>query len=178
MRIIVTILAMAVAACSNGSDAGTADGKAGAGDSGAPAMTAQAWDATQACAALPAAEAAAIVGSEVTSAELTPMSQKTDTLSAVSMCTYNFASGAMMTVLLRDSPVDDATPEAIEKARTTDGTLSPARDITGLGKAALWSNERKQMQAFLDDRRLVVVNLFGIESTGLEEATAAVRAVM
>lgn len=167
----MALLAMVLVAACGGQDpaasAGSGNGPAAAG-----------WDATQACAALPTAEAAAIVGAEVSSTELTPISQKTDTLSAVSMCTYKFANGAMMTVLLRDSPVDDATPEAIEKARTTDGTLSPARDIAGLGKAALWSDERKQMQAFLDDRRLVVVNLFQIESAGLDEATAVVRAVM
>jgi hypothetical protein len=161
------LVGVALAAC----------GERDAGTAGQAATSPSQWPATDACAALDKAEAGRILGAEVTATELTVISQMSDNASAVSMCQYSLAGGATMTLLLRHAPYDDATPEAIEQARTSNGNLSPARDVAGPGKATLWSDERKQMQAYLDERRSVVVNLFGLASPGLEEASAIVMAV-
>jgi hypothetical protein len=165
---IMAALAAGLAGC--GGDDGGAGGSAPAAASG--------WDATQACAMLDVGKLSALTGMAFETAKLTPMSPMTDNTAATSMCEYSGAGGAMANVLTREAPYDDATPEAIEKSRTADGSMEPAEDVPGLGKAALWraAPMAKTLQVFYDERRSVVVTLVGREAT-LEQASAVARAV-
>jgi hypothetical protein len=166
---ILAALAAGVAGC-GGDEAGA--------DALASPPAASGWDATQACAMLDPAKLSGLTGMAFETATLTPMSPMTDSTAATSMCQYSGAGGAMATVLTREAPYDDATPEAIEKSRTADGTMEPAEDVPGLGKAALWraAPMAKTLQVFYDERRSVVVTLGGREAT-LEQASAVARAV-
>lgn len=163
--------------------AALAAGVAGCGvddsaESGTSAPTASGWDATQACAMLDVGKLSGLTGMAFETAKLTPMSPMTDNTAATSMCQYSGAGGAMATVLTREAPYDDATPEEIEKSRTADGSMEPAEDVPGLGKAALWraAPMAKTLQVFYDERRSVVVTLVGRDAT-LEQASAVARAV-
>ncbi len=166
---MLTALAAGLAGC--GGDEGGADATASA-----PA--ASGWDATQACAMLDPAKLSALTGMAFETAKLTPMASMSENTAATSMCNYNGAGGAMATVLTREAPYDDATPEAIEKSRTANGLMEPAEDVPGLGKAALWraAPMAKTLQVFYDERRSVVVTLAGRDAT-LEQASAVARAV-
>lgn len=170
-RMILAVLAAGLAGC-GGADAGS-----GGATGGAPAATD--WDATQACAMLDAGKLSALTGLAFETAKLVPMSPITDATAASSMCEYGGAGGAMATLLTREAPYDDATPEAIAKARTANGMMDPAGDVPGLGKAALWraASMAKSLQVFIDERRSMVVTLVGREAT-LEQASAVARAVM
>ena len=119
------------------------------------------WNALDACATLSKDTVSVAAGQPVTGTELAPGSPGGEVLAAFSTCTYALPKGQLM-VLTRQSPIADATPEAIERARTADGTLPPATDVPGLGRAALWSRESKGLQVFLDDRRYVSINFFGL----------------
>ena len=165
---IMAALAAGVAGC------GGEDSAAGA----ASAPTASGWDATQACAMLDVGKLSGLTGMAFETANLTPMSPMTENTAATSMCQYSGAGGAMATVLTREAPYDDATPEEIEKSRTGDGAMEPAEDVPGLGKAALWraAPMAKTLQVFYDERRSVVVTLSGRDAT-LEQASAVARAV-
>ncbi|WDA42659.1 hypothetical protein [Erythrobacter sp. BLCC-B19] len=167
--IMAAALAAGLAGC------GGADGEAG--ESSAPAA-ASGWDATQACAMLDVGKLSALTGLAFETAKLTPMAPMTDSTAATSMCEYGGAGGASAVLLTREAPYDDATPEAIAKSRTADGTMEPAEDVPGLGKAALWraAPMAKTLQVFFDERRSVVVTLVGREAT-LEQASAVARAV-
>lgn len=94
------------------------------------------------------------------------------------MCNYSGAGGAVAVLLTREAPYNDAGPEEIEKSRTADGSIEPAEDVPGLGKAALWraAPMAKTLQVFYDERRSVVVTLVGREAT-LEQVSAVARAV-
>lgn len=165
---MIAALAAGVAGCS-GDETG-ADAPVSPAASG--------WDATQACAMLDVGKLAGLTGLGFETAKLTPMSPMTENTAATSMCQYSGTGGAMATVLTREAPYDDATPEEIEKSRTADGSTEPAEDVPGLGKAALWraAPMAKTLQVFYDDRRSVVVTLVGREAT-LEQASAVARAV-
>ena len=161
--------------------AGLAAGLTGCGEDEAGAGSAPAaggWDATQACAMLDVGKLSALTGSAFQTANLTPMSPMSENTAATSMCNFSGAGGAMATVLTREAPYDDATPEAIERSRTADGSMEPAEDVPGLGKAALWRAAplAKTLQVFYDERRSVVVTLVGRDAT-LEQASAVARAV-
>ena len=169
------MMAAALAAGLAGCGGADGDGEATAGS--APAVPGG-WDATEACAMLDPGKLSALTGMTFETAQLTPMSPMSETTAATSMCNYTGADGAMATVLTREAPYDDATPEAIAKSRTADGTMEPAEDVPGLGKAALWraAPMAKTLQVFFDERRSVVVTVAGREAT-LEQASAVARAV-
>ena len=124
------------------------------------------------------AKLSALTGMAFETAKLTPMSPMTEDSAAVSMCEYSGAGGASANLLTREAPYDDATPEAIELARTANGLMEPAEDVPGLGKAALWREApmAKSLQVFFDERRSVVVTLGGRDAT-LAQASAIARAV-
>jgi hypothetical protein len=166
---ILAALAAGVAGC-GGDEAGA--------DASASAPAASGWDATQACAMLDVGKLSGLTDLVFETATLTPMSPMTDSTAATSMCQYSGSGGAMATVLTREAPYDDATPEAIEKSRTANGSMEPAEDVPGLGKAALWraAPMAKTLQVFFDERRSVVVTLGGRDAT-LEQASAVARAV-
>lgn len=151
-----TAVVALLAACGGGGTSGSGGG-GGGGASAGPAG----WNALDACATLGRAEVAALVGQPVTKTELSPGSPGDDVRAAFSTCTYDLAKGQLM-LLTREAPDADATPDAIERARTADGTLPPAIDVPGLGRAALWSRETKGLQVFLDDRRYVSINFYGL----------------
>jgi len=165
------VLALAVLAGCGGEDAPAGEGGAGMAATGG-------WDAAQACAMLDAAKLSALTGVAFETARLTPTSPMTETTAAVSMCEYSGSGGTTASLLTREAPFDDATPEAIEMARTANGLMEPAKDVPGLGKAALWREApmAKSLQVFYDERRSVVVTLGGREAT-LEQASAVARAV-
>jgi hypothetical protein len=165
---MVAALAAGLAGC--GGDEGGTGGTAPAAASG--------WDATQACAMLDVGKLSALTGKAFETAKLTPMASMSENTAATSMCEYAGPGGAMAVLLTREAPYDDATPEEIEKSRTGDGSMAPAEDVPGLGKAALWraAPMAKTLQVFYDERRSVVVTLLGRDAT-LEQASAVARAV-
>ena len=170
MKRVMMLAGLAVMLPGCGGDDAAADGADPAASDG--------WDATEACAILDAGKLSVLTGLSFETAKPTPMSSMTDSTAAVSMCTYSGAGGAMATLLTREAPYDDATPEAIAKARTIDGMMEPAEDVPGLGKAALWraAPMAKTLQVFFDERRSVVVTLATREAS-LEQASAVARAV-
>ncbi|MFM7376721.1 MAG: hypothetical protein ACKO1O_01095 [Erythrobacter sp.] len=169
--VIMAALAAGVAGC-GGAETGAE------ADAATSAPSASGWDATQACAMLDVGKLSGLTGMAFETAKLTPMSAMTDNTAATSMCEYSGAGGAMAALLTREAPYDDATPEEIEKSRTGDGSMEPAEDVPGLGKAALWraAPMAKTLQVFFDERRSVVVKLVGRDAT-LEQASAVARAV-
>jgi len=171
-RVAVSALA-AVALAGCGGEGTSSDAPASG-----PAASASGWDAAQACAMLDPAKLSALTGMAFETAKLTPMSPMTEDSAAVSMCEYSGAGGASANLLTREAPYDDATPEAIELARTANGLMEPAEDVPGLGKAALWREApmAKSLQVFFDERRSVVVTLGGRDAT-LAQASAIARAV-
>ena len=170
MRKIMMTAALAAGLAGCGGDDGGAGGSAPEASGG--------WDATQACAMLDVGKLSALTGMAFETAKLTPMSPMTENTAATSMCEYAGPGGAMAVLLTREAPYDDAGPEEIEKARTADGSMEPAEDVPGLGKAALWraAPMAKTLQVFYDERRSVVVTLVGRDAT-LEQASAVARAV-
>ena len=149
---IVAVAAVALlVACGGGGTTG--GGASSTGPTG--------WNALDACATLGRDEVATLVGQPVAKTELSPGSPGDDVRAAFSTCTYDFPKGQLM-LLTREAPDADATAESIERSRTADGTLPPAIDVPGLGRAALWSRESKGLQVFLDDRRYVSINFNGL----------------
>ncbi|AQR72845.1 hypothetical protein [Sphingomonas sp. LM7] len=118
------------------------------------------WNARDACTSLGRDKAAVAGGAAVTDAKLEEMSAGGGGLAVVSMCTFTYANGATLMIVAREAPDADATPAAIEAARTGGGLAPPADPVPGLGKAAFWSEGGKQAQLFLDDRRAAVINFF------------------
>lgn len=171
---IAAMLATGLAGCGGGGDDGAARGSGGS--TAAPA--ASGWDATKACDMLDVAKLSGITGQSFESSRIANMTPMTEATAATSLCEYSGAGGATAVLLTREAPFDDATPEAIEKARTADGMMDPAEDVPGLGKAALWraAPMAKTLQVFFDGRRSVVVTLVGKDAS-LEQAMAVARAV-
>lgn len=173
------VLALAVLAGCSGDKQASADGAAeAAAASGASGGAAEGWDATQACAMLDVGKLSGLTGVTFTTAKFTPITSMSEATAATSRCEYSGAGGAMVTLLAREAPFDDATPEAIEMARTANGMMEPAEDVPGLGKAALWraAPMGKTLQVFFDERRSVVVALGGRDLT-LDQAQVVARAV-
>ena len=171
---IAAMLAAGLAGCGGGGDDGAARGSGGS--TASPA--ASGWDATKACDMLDVAKLSGITGQSFESSKIANMTPMTEATAATSLCEYSGAGGATAVLLTREAPFDDATPEAIEKARTADGMMDPAEDVPGLGKAALWraAPMAKTLQVFFDGRRSVVVTLVGKDAS-LEQAMAVARAV-
>lgn len=156
-----------------------------AGCGGDPASEAGAtgrggWSATDACQLLDKSMLARAIGSEVTKAELSGVTPGEGGRAAVSTCIYSLANGGSVGLLAREAPDADATPQAIEAARTGGGVMAPAEDVAGLGRAALWSAPMNSLQVFIDGRRYIAINLMnppsGVEPKALASAIAkAVR---
>ena len=138
------------------------------------------WNPLDACATLGKDAASRISGSPVTSTELSPVVPGTDASAAFSMCTFKLADGGQLMLLTREAPFADATPQSIEKSRTADGTLPPATDVPGLGKAAMWSDTTKGLQVFIDDTRYLSINYTGLpgDETGKDRAIAVAKVLL
>ncbi|NYT40754.1 hypothetical protein HZY97_08300 [Sphingomonas sp. R-74633] len=170
MKRVITIAALLLAGC--GGNAGS--NSAATGDP-VKLTSGSSWDAADACASLGRDKAAAAGGTAVADAKLDKMSAGGNGLAVVSMCTFTYANGAMLTVLTREAPDDDASPDAIENARTGGGLTAPADPVPRLGKAAFWNSKTLQAQMFIDDRRYVVINFFKLPAG--EDAKARSLAV-
>ena len=161
--IIALAGSIVLAGCGGGSEtAGDANGQATANNPapGQPRAAATAgWNAADACAIVDRKAVAAAAGSAVTASQLSGASPGGDGLAASSTCTFTLANGTGVGVLTRQSPVADATPAAIEAARTGGGMMPAAADIPGLGKAALWTKEVNSLQLFIDDTRYAAINV-------------------
>lgn len=139
------------------------------------AATGGGWNARDACASLGRDKAAGAGGAAVTDAKLERMSDGGGGLAVVSMCTFTYANGATLMIVTREAPDADATPAAIEAARTGGGLTPRSDPVPGLGKAAFWSESVKQAQLFIDDRRAVVINFFKLpEGADAKARTLAV----
>jgi hypothetical protein len=154
------VAALALAALAGCGDSGDAPGNATA------ATTTATWNAEDACAVLDKNVAAAALGIGVTKTELGSVSPAAEGRAAFSMCTYTLADGGQMMLLTRAAPNGDFASSDVEASRTADGTMPPASDVPGLGRAALWRDQGAQLQVFLDDRRYVAINLSGPSATG------------
>ncbi len=119
------------------------------------------WNAEDACSVLDRDAAAKALGVGVTTTELGSVSPAAEGRAAFSMCTYTLADGSRMVLLARAAPNGDSAGSDVEASRTAGGTLPPAADVPGLGRAALWRDRGAQLQLFLDDRRYVAIDLFG-----------------
>lgn len=129
---------------------------AGCGGAGGSAGS---WNALDACAAVDKAKIGAAAGSTVTRSDLQVISEGSDVAAKVSMCDHKLADGSSISVLTRAAPNADFSAESIEQSRTAGGTLKPAEDVPGLGRAALWSATGNGLQVFLDDTRYVAINV-------------------
>lgn len=165
-----------IAACGNPPSPSAKNGAAKT----ATAAAKTGWNALDACATLGKDAASKVSRSPVTSTELSPVVPGTDTSAAFSMCTFKLANGGQLMLLTREAPFADATPESIEKSRTANGTLPPATDVPGLGKAALWSDTTKGLQVFIDDTRYLSINYMSLPGgvTGRDQAIAVAKVLL
>lgn len=159
-RTIATLVACALLAGCGGSQG---DDKAAGND----ATIAADWDATDACARLDKGVLGAALGDRVTETSLAFVHRSMGGGDAsTSECTYALASGGKVTLMTRNSPIADNTPQVIAMTKkTTAETLGAfggdktVEDVPGLGKAAFFVPRLGQMNVFLDDARLVVLTL-------------------
>jgi len=116
-----------------------------------------AFDATDACALLPKEKVAAITGTKVDSATLSRVTPGTAETASFSNCTYSFAGGGTLDFFARQSPVDDNTPEAIQ--RTKQGLIenmgAKLTDVPGLGAAAFSAEQMHQLHVFIGGNRYI-----------------------
>lgn len=150
----------------------------GATEKPAAGVATNGWNAMDACAMLDVGKLSALTGHAFATANLRPIAPMTSSTAATSMCEFSGPAGAMASLLAREAPYDDATPEALERARNANGLAEPAELVPGLGKAAFWraAPVAKTLQVFYDERRSVVVTLVGREAS-LGQASAIARAV-
>jgi hypothetical protein len=146
-------------------------GTAPEGDSAAPSTTAEAkkssgdWNATDACAMVDKAAMATFLGTAIESTSLGLVNQSDGTTAAGSECTYLLAEGGRAQLLLRQSPINDNTPEAIAMARSgTQQTIDAfgggkIEDIPGLGKAAFWVGKIDALNVFIGEDRFAIITL-------------------
>jgi hypothetical protein len=174
---ILSGLTLILTACGGNDGASNATAASG-GAKTAAANTG--WNPLDACTTLGKDAAGEASGSPVTGAELSSVVEGTDATAAFSMCTFKLANGGQLMLLTREAPFPDATAESIEKSRTADGTLPPATDVPGLGRAAMWSDQTKGLQVFLNDTRYVSINYYGLPAgaTGKDQAVAVAKKLL
>lgn len=155
-------------------------GPDGAGSGAAKLAAGSGWNSRDACASLGRDKASALGGAPVRDAKLEVMSAGSGDLAAASMCTFTYANGATLVIVAREAPDADATPAAIENARTGGGLAPPADPVPGLGKAAFWTAATSQGQLFIDDRRYVAINFFKLpaEDDARTRSLAVARAFL
>lgn len=156
-------VALFLAACGGAGDTGGNTGGGAVADVSKAA--AGAWDATDACTLLDKGALGAALNDAVTETSLALVHQASGAEAATSECTYMLASGSRATLMTRNSPIADNSPEAIAQARkATEASLSgfsdkTVEDVPGLGKAAFFVPGINQLNVFLDDRRMVVLTI-------------------
>jgi len=107
--------------------------------------------ADNACAILPKEKVASITGLQVTDAALSRVTPATADTAGFSQCSYSFTGGGSLDFFARQSPVDDNTPEAIQ--RTRDNMGGKPVDVPGLGTAAFSIEQMHQLHVFLGGNR-------------------------
>lgn len=144
--------ALLLAGCGGGTPAG--DDNAGAP---AEAKAAGSFSALDACATLPKEKVAEIAGVKVESATLSRATPGTDATAAFSQCGYAFADGATLDFFARQSPIDDNTPEAIQRTRQgmIDNLGATPVDVPGLGTAAFRIEQMHQLHVFWNGNRYI-----------------------
>lgn len=155
-----------------------AEQSATSGEAGEPIKTSSndGWDATDACKVVDSATMSAAAGKTVSDTVLAMVNEAGQTTAATSECTYDFEGGGQAKVLLRWSPIDDNTVEAIKLARSTSqqtmeafgGTVS---DVPGLGKAAFYSDMAQTLNVFIGEDRFAIITL--PDEPGVKERTIA-----
>jgi hypothetical protein len=138
------------------------------------------WNAMDACATVGKDAVTNATGKAVTATSLDSKSEPDGPKAGFSMCTFTLAGGAKMTVLTREATSGDDYDAAVAAARKLGEELgSPAVDVPGLGKAALWTAAPPSLQVFIDDRRYATISMFGANflPDASDEARAAATAV-
>ncbi|MBX3480734.1 MAG: hypothetical protein KF842_10045 [Caulobacter sp.] len=162
MRHLGTIVATAtlalLAGCGPGKEASPA-GETSSGGSASVATSGGGWTGLDACSAVDHDKLGQAVGGKVVSAKL--LSKSPGGGAVFSTCGFTLADGRILTLLTRVSPVGDATPEAIEMARTMGGNMPPATDVDGVGAHALWTAQVRTLQVFFDQTRYASISIAG-----------------
>ncbi len=99
----------------------------------------------EACALLAKVEVEKILGQPVEAANPGRLTEGTETTAAASQCLYKTASAQTVELFARRSPVDDNTPEAIQRVRDTlkELTQKTPVEVAGLGDTAFWTASRQ-----------------------------------
>jgi len=127
-----------------------------------------------ACETLAKGEVERVIGETVKSADLSRVTEGTDSTAAFSQCTYKTASGRTIEFFARRSPVPDNTPDAIQKSRETMKGFSKLEDVSGVGKTAFWvGGPINQLHVFEGENIYLYLAMRGLKA----EAEAQTKAV-
>jgi hypothetical protein len=127
-----------------------------------------------ACEVLPKGEVETVIGEAVKSADLSRVTEGTESTAAFSQCTYKTASGRTIEFFARRSPVPDNTPDAIQKSRETMKGFGKLEDISGVGKNAFWvGGSINQLHVFEGENIYLYLTMRGSKA----EAEAQTKAV-
>lgn len=152
-----TLTATLMLAGCGGTPATTGDNASAPKATPPTSTTASSFNATDACALLPKEKVAAITGAKVESATLSRVTPGTAETASFSNCTYSFAGGGTLDFFARQSPVNDNTPEAIQ--RTKQGLIenmgAKLTDVPGLGTAAFSDDQMHQLHVFIGGNRYI-----------------------
>ena len=166
-----------LAGCGGPSDAAKQDEQAGAASGGgAP----QGWNAADACAVVDKAKMAATAGKPVSEATLGLVHESSGGSDATtSECSYIMEDGSRASVMLRWSPIDDNTPEAMAAAQNTSKQTIEAfggtiETVEGLGKSAFWIGKTDTMNVFIGDDKFAIITLPS-NPASKEQATTLAR---
>lgn len=147
---------------------GSSDDSAKGGDGTTASLDGSAatgWNGTDACAVIDEAEMGEVMKSEVTEASLALVHQPDGPTAGTSECSYIFADGGRASVTTRWSPINDNTPETMAMTRSTLAQTMSAftdkklEDVPGVGKSAFFVPGINQFNVFLDDARMMIINL-------------------
>jgi hypothetical protein len=137
-------------------------GGAPAGNTTAPTVTLRsdkrpAFNAEDACALLPREQVAKVTGLKVESATLSRVTPATADTAGFSNCTYAFTGGGSLDFFARQSPVDDNTPEAIQRTKQglIDNLGAKPVDVPNLGTAAFSVAQMHQLHVFIGTNRYI-----------------------
>lgn len=134
------------------------DGNATAATSAASTTTAAgSFHAEDACATLPKEKVAQVTGLQVTGAELSRVTPAAQGTASFSQCTYSFAGGASLDFFARQSPIDDNTPDAIQRTKQAQTEMMGGKivDVPGLGTAAFTVDKMHQLHVFIGGSRYI-----------------------
>jgi len=123
------------------------------------------WNAADACSVVDKARMAATAGKPVSEANLGLVHESSGGSDATtSECSYIMEDGSRASVMLRWSPIDDNTPEAMAAARDTSKQTIEAfggtiETVEGLGKSAFWIGKTDTMNVFIGDDQFAIITL-------------------